>query len=254
MTDQTLAPTGDEALEGRMEALLKQAALFRLLALCFTYPQEERQAQMRQQLDELRDLSPVEVAEAFETLRERWSGVDLEALQALHCRLFQGRNVISLHETSYGDAQRIGGQVVELSDINGFYRAFGMQVSDANPEMPDHLCTELEFYSLLLVKQAYALDNEWAEEEAVTADASRKFLEHHLGRWLAPMLDKVREHGEDSIYLSCATLLERVIAAECQRQEVVPQPFAGAFPMDEMKADVFTCPMAAKPEGEAPPV
>ncbi|MEO5333140.1 MAG: molecular chaperone TorD family protein [Magnetococcus sp. YQC-5] len=245
MTDQTHDAQAEQILLERMQDLLQRGALFRFLAQGFSYPHPGHPEAVRQTMEAMQSVSLVQ-PDTWSMFREQWDLMDLSALQAEHCRLFQGRNVVSLHETSYGDARRIGGQVVELSDINGFYRAFGMQVSAENPDMPDHLCTELEFYSLLLVKQSFALDNDWQEEEAVTADASRKFMEYHLGRWIAPMLFGLREHGLQSVYVTLGELLEQVITTECRLQEITPQPFSGPVPTDEITADIFTCPMSNK--------
>ncbi|MBF0613841.1 MAG: hypothetical protein G8237_06815 [Magnetococcales bacterium] len=239
----------DQTLEARLEDLLKRAAMMRLLAQGFSYPDAVLMQAVRDQLSQMQAVM-FGVEERFAVWRRTWEQADPEAMEADHCRLFQGRNVVSLHETSYGDARRIGGQVVELSDLNGFYRAFGMQVSELNPEMPDHLCTELEFYSYLLIKQAYALDNGWSEEEAITADAGRQFLEMHLGRWIQPMLTGLNEHGDATVYAALGALLDGVVAEECRRLKVVPQPFSGPVLLDDMHADQFTCPMAAKPETE----
>ncbi|MBF0181428.1 MAG: molecular chaperone TorD family protein [Magnetococcales bacterium] len=253
MTDPTQETMADDDLTERMEELLRTAAMFQLLAMGFAYPAEGHHATVLERMRALPSRFAEEVLMAFHALRGQWEA-GTEHLEEEHCRLFQGRKLVSLHETSFGDARRIGGQPVELSDISGFYRAFGMQLTESNPDMPDHLCTELEFYSLLMVKQAYAMDQEWAEEEAITADASGKFLELHLGRWLTPMLALLREHGGESVYVAWGDLLERVVNEECRRRAITPQPFSGPVPLDDMQEDQFTCPMATTPpEAPEPP-
>ncbi|MBF0296588.1 MAG: molecular chaperone TorD family protein [Magnetococcales bacterium] len=253
MIEPTQETTTEDGLTERLEELLRTAAMFRLLAMGFAYPADGQHAAVLERMGELQLHFPHEVLEAFHALRGQWEAASPEHLEEEHCRLFQGRKLVSLHETSYGDARRIGGQPVELSDISGFYRAFGMQLAASNPDMPDHLCTELEFYSLLMVKQAYAADQEWAEEEAITADASGKFLELHMGRWLTPMLTGLREHGAGSVYAAWGDLLERVVNEECRRRAITPQPFSGPVPHDDLQADQFTCPMAAPPPAEPEP-
>ncbi|MBF0340799.1 MAG: molecular chaperone TorD family protein, partial [Magnetococcales bacterium] len=235
MADEVLEAeeTEDPELMARMEDLLRRAAMMRLLAQGFFYPEPGHREGLAQLMASMQPVMPG-VEEPFALFKERWESADVESLESDHIRLFQAKNVVSLHETSYGDARRIGGQVVELSDLNGFYRAFNMQVSELNPEMPDHLCTELEFYSWLLLKQAYALDNGWTEEASITGDAAGKFLEIHLGRWLAPMLTGLREQGAETVYVLLGELLERVVGEECRRLEVVPQPFSGPVLLDDM--------------------
>lgn len=71
----------------------------------------------------------------------------------------------------------------ELADIAGFYRAFGLEAA-AGDRRPDHLPVELEFVSLLLLKEALALRRGEREKAAISRSARGKFLGDHLGRWL----------------------------------------------------------------------
>ncbi len=65
-----------------------------------------------------------------------------------------------------------------LTDIMGFYRAFGVQ---PDRERADALAAELEFMHLLIAKRLHARglpDGE--EKEAVCLDAEKKFFTEHL--------------------------------------------------------------------------
>lgn len=87
---------------------------------------------------------------------------------------------------------------VVLSDIAGFYKAFGLSPSE---ELPiDHLSVESEFMAQLLLREAYALTNDNEEMREIVVDAERKFLRDHLGRTVyyikafrdaAPMFDEL---------------------------------------------------------------
>jgi nitrate reductase assembly molybdenum cofactor insertion protein NarJ len=47
-------------------------------------------------------------------------------------------------------------KATELSDIAGFYRAFGFEMNqEGDRDMVDHISVELEFYSLLMMKYLY---------------------------------------------------------------------------------------------------
>ncbi|MBF0134793.1 MAG: molecular chaperone TorD family protein [Magnetococcus sp. DMHC-1] len=232
-------------LEGRLQVLLTAAAFFRFLARGFAYPHPGHLAQILTDIQSI----PREPTPALTALQVVWSQVAEPALQEEHVRLFLGKGLCSLHETSYGDARRIGGQPVELADIGGFYRAFGVEPSPTQPDLPDHLCTELEFYSLLLMKEGYALNEGWSEQAQIAADAGFKFLEHHLGRWIEPMVQNIRDNvGPVTPYGTLAELLLESIQMECARRQVTPQPFSGRIPVDEsILGDAFICPREGTP-------
>ncbi|MBF0425959.1 MAG: molecular chaperone TorD family protein, partial [Magnetococcales bacterium] len=187
---------------------LAVAAAFRFLARAFSYPHPGQTAQLMVESAAI----PWPAAAPHGAFRSAWEQAGEESLREEYMRLFLGGGVCSLHETSYGDARRVGGQPVELADIGGFYKAFGVEPSPAQPDLPDHLCTELEFYSLLLVKEAYARNEAWTEQAQIAADASAKFLEYHLGRWIVPLVEGIREHGgPGASYAVLATTKQNII-------------------------------------------
>ena len=61
-----------------------------------------------------------------------------------------------------------------LSDIAGFYKAFGLQT---DKDRPDFLVSELEFMYYLIHKEVKAPDEEKA---SICRDAARKFFNEHL--------------------------------------------------------------------------
>src|SRR5690606_17946011 len=72
----------------------------------------------------------------------------------------------------------------QLADIQGFYKAFGFELGQGeNIEMADHLAVELEFYSLLLLKELTLKELNDAKGEQIVADAQGKFLKEHLGTY-----------------------------------------------------------------------
>ncbi|MBF0152348.1 MAG: molecular chaperone TorD family protein [Magnetococcales bacterium] len=245
MNGQGNACSSPDDLEGRLQEVLTAAAFFRFLARGFSYPHPGHLAQLLVDGAAI----PRETTPALTNFRSSWGMVEEAALQEEHVRLFLGKGLCSLHETSYGDARRIGGQSVELADISGFYRAFSVEPSPTQPDLPDHLCTELEFYSLLLIKEGYALDEGWTEQMQVAATAGIKFLEHHLGRWIEPMVQTIRENAAPTTpYATLAELLLESIEKECLRRQVTPQPFSGRVPLDEsILGDAFICPREGQP-------
>ena len=159
------------------ERLLAHAATFRVVALAFAVPRPGLAAEMRASLFRLAvgRLDPT-VQRAVTVARRAWLGASPSGLADAYLRLFMGRANVSLHETAYGDGRRVNGRPVELADIGGYYRAFGVQPRDSSPDLPDHVSAECEFLSILLLKEAFALDNGWPTEWRTTRQAAASFL------------------------------------------------------------------------------
>lgn len=239
-------------------AVLAGAALLGLIARGFGYPAPGNGSTMRDGfagLDGARARGAFEASldAAIERAKRAWHDVEDEAEGAEYIRLFHGAAQVSLRETAYGDGRRPAGRPVELADINGFYLAFGVEPAEANPDMPDHISVELEFLSLMLVKEAYALICGRQAEYRLTRKAARAFVEDHLGRWLPSLCRRLEEEAAAPCYRELGALLAAVLAAECRRLGAKPMPTQGPAAIDEMQAETFTCPLAAPTAGSSPP-
>lgn len=224
------------------DTLLHRAEMFRVLALALAYPQAGHREALLRAMRAAR-AGHREARRVFrDALLLAWREPTQEELAAEYARLFLGQGPCSLHETAYGDGRRINGRPVELADIAGFYRAFGLQPAEDNPDLPDLLPTELEFYSLLCVKQVYAAQRRWQGRRRLSEEAARLFLEHHLGRWVGAFADGVQKHTALPAYRELARCLREAVAAECRRLRVWPRLAPGRLPYDEMQADEFLCP------------
>jgi TorA maturation chaperone TorD len=69
----------------------------------------------------------------------------------------------------------------KLADLNGFYKAFGMEVESI--ERADHISTQTEFLSFLLLKELLALTNELDEEKEICETAFIDFNQNHFSDW-----------------------------------------------------------------------
>lgn len=104
----------------------------------------------------------------------------------------------------------------EMADVAGFYRAFGL---DFEGDRPDHICMELEFMRLLVMKEAKALMDGNTENAEICISAQKSFLHSHLGRWagaLSRMADGIIVYGEFGKFLS------GWIDMECKYLSVMP--------------------------------
>ena len=66
----------------------------------------------------------------------------------------------------------------KLADLNGFYKAFGMEVESI--ERADHISTQTEFLSFLLLKELLALTNALDEEKEICETAFIDFNQNHF--------------------------------------------------------------------------
>lgn len=117
---------------------------------------------------------------------------DINILRSEYIDTFdRGQSANPLYETEYGRARAmVKGN--ELSDIAGFYKAFGLELSEdlEYKEMLDHVAIELEFYALLLMKQIYLDNQKNIEGSEIVFDARKKFLSEHLGRFVTAITNR----------------------------------------------------------------
>ena len=244
LSGRTAPPELGKAAE--VESLLALSAAFRVLAQGFAYPVAGHRADVLAGLEAAaRSAARMgwhTLARALRRSAGSWQERTDEMLAAEYLRLFRAGGPVSLHETAYGDARRIAGRAAELADIAGFYAAFGFRLTESEPDLPDHLCTELEFYSLLLLKLAYASRCGWSPRRQVVRTAARLFLQHHLGRWISALVPELIAHDADATYREFARLLDTLVRLEIKRTKVVPLPATGRLLHDPMQEDDFACP------------
>ncbi len=160
------------------------------------------------------------------------------------------------HETAY-TAHNIFQETQTLSDLAGFFRAFGLEL--AQRERPDHIGVELEFMYVLTYKEGYALLHHGAEQARLCRIVQRKFMEHHLGRW-APRFAVLLARGGASDHLGAAAALAQAFLDRELTQLRVKADVVSAIPVIEAPAaDDFVCPLAqdfagpAQGDDDAPP-
>ncbi len=113
---------------------------------------------------------------------------------------------------------------VEIADIAGFYRAFGVEVGDRS-ERPDHLAAELEFLQLLAVKEAIArgdVEGDGSHENVdVCLNATRAFLVDHVAQWVPRLSKTLAGLGIGPLYPAAGAFLCEFIAWDTDNHQVV---------------------------------
>ncbi|MFM9845870.1 MAG: molecular chaperone [Hyphomicrobiaceae bacterium] len=238
------------------ERLLAVAALYRLIARGFSYPEPELVCSVRRNaLDLAAAATSGELvsapAPALRALGRAWRTASAQGLTTEYSRLFLGAGLVPLREGSYGNGLRFAGQPIDIADLNGFYLAFGFSPSETAPNPPDHLGTEIEFVSLLHLKKAHALERGKVREARIVDHALGRFLEDHLGRWIPSLDTALRESEATSPYALLAEVMKRAVAAECTRLGAKPLLARPGTANDTVAGDALVCPLAtAEPVSE----
>ena len=217
------------------------------LALEFAYPTNTVLDHLKARWSELLATSlpwPEGVRQPFERATHLLHTTDGEVLEGDQIRLFGPAGRCSLHETAYGDAGRLLGKAAYLADISGFYLAFGLQPAPTDTHPEDHLTLELEFMSILALKEAYALAEGWVEHLEVTREAQRKFLQDHFGTWIDALVEHLDTCDPHPFYAALGEALRHLAHAEVVRLKVSPLPICGRLPDPEMGGDTLVCPRA----------
>ena len=199
------------------DSLVQRAAWFKTFSLLFRYPDEEIIGLVKTGVAEL----PVEVLDA--DLRSN-VGVFKRVVAAAastdfvreYSGLFTGAGLCRANENDY---EKLSFSMTEkLSDVAGFYTAFGFEIRDDVGERPDFVGTELDFINLLLLKQAYALENGWNEQVRVSEEALGSFLTSHFVKWVPQLCYALGELAVvDGIYATAAGVLVAVVDSENAR-------------------------------------
>jgi nitrate reductase assembly molybdenum cofactor insertion protein NarJ len=193
-------------------------APFVLASVLASYPWESASGGISALLED----DAVELPDGLrEMIRERIAHANIPDLQSEYISIFDsGRDANPIYETGY-DRRRAMAKGNELSDIAGFYKAFGFELDSSleGMDMPDHAGIELEFYALMLMKEIHLSETGDAAGAGIVSDAAAKFLKAHLGRFIGSI---ARRPGVDGsgfygpVFRWCAQL----VAEECKRREI----------------------------------
>lgn len=149
----------------------------------------------------------------IEQLKKALDSIEYEGLVAEHSRLFEPRNKLQVppYETEYTLAkspQHALSQPAHLSDIAGFYKAFGLAISEERPDRVDHIATELEFMHVMAYKESVAIENGEAEHIEIVRDAERKFVDDHLNRWTGKFKNRLIQADKGRFYSTLGEVLD----------------------------------------------
>ena len=176
---------------------------------------------------------------------EKTSKENILDLQSEYISIFDnGRDANPIYETEY-DRRRAMAKGTELSDIAGFYKAFGFELDGSldGMEMLDHVAIELEFYSLMLMKEMHLTNANDAQGVEIVGDATRKFLKSHLGRFVSAIARRPGVEASE-FYGKTFNWVAELVNQECQRLnlEVVAADWVDA---ETLKEEAMECALGA---------
>lgn len=233
-----------------------RGAIYRLLSQALVYPTIEAVRALRK-TDLPGALAPVlddELPALVEQLAQRFEGKSIPTLQEEHRRVFPHveSGDCPSHETAY-TVRNIFQETEELSDLSGFFRAFGLELAER--ERSDHISVELEFMYVLTYKEAFALLHHSPEKARLCRIVQRKFMEDHLGRWALHFAELLGCTAGGGYLLSVAGLTKAFLAQELALLRARPDAVTGRRLPEAPDPDAFTCPLAqdcpvAEPGGQ----
>lgn len=229
----------------KVSAILFRGAALQALASGFAYPSTDVVIQLKTRWSALLNSPhswPTGLRQAFQQINRLLTHVDREALESEHIRLFGPAARCPLYETAYGNAGRLLGRSAGLADIAGFYLAFELHPASSDPHREDHIGLELEFMSLLALKEAYALMEGWQEALEVTRIAQQRFIEDHLGTWIDAFVEQLHQCEAHPFYAALGELLCTLVRAEAIRLQVSPTPVGSPVTDTAVEEDSLQCP------------
>lgn len=216
--------------------VLARSAMYQILSGCFLCPEEKNLSVLKSPdfQDFANDLvhcyegidGGSELKRCFAEVQEIFRDADIESLRSIYMRIV-GHTVSKecpLYETMYG-AAHVYQQVHELGDIQGFYKAFGVDTSDVERERSDHISVEMEFMHFLLYKQAYAIEHHGEEKAQICVDAQKKFLKEHIGKWVPLFAVLFSRKAVDGFYCAVSALTKEFLRLEMELMNVKTETY-----------------------------
>ncbi len=194
-----------------------RSAAYRLLSQATVYPTDEVIAELKDedvpQAREVAEILGTAFSKRLSAFQRQLKKTSTNELQDQHRRSFS--HILSLDcppcETVY-TAGEIFQETEQLSDIAGFFRAFGMDI--AAKERPDHISIELEFMHLVTCKEAIAQLHHGPEKARLCRVVQRKFMEDHLGAWGPQFARQLERQAPAGYFRALARLIDTFLSAE----------------------------------------
>ena len=188
--------------------------IYGVLAACFQYP-DEILTESISTGTLLKGLQGIfNLALAADDINGLAAEVSLEELESEYTQLFevtspQGAVCHLYAGLHYGDRMQV------MEEHVRFYNFFELHMPDTIEELPDHLCTELEFLQFLCAQEAYAVDKD--QEAQSFQNAQQDFISRHMLRWIGSLEQSVEKHATGPFYTSLVRVTGAFLKSEFKR-------------------------------------
>jgi TorA maturation chaperone TorD len=230
-------------MSGSVSRVLRRAAIYRVCSAALGDPVGGRLRTVADLADATVRSADPRVRPHLEALAAAARATDEATAAAEYASLFHGTARCATCEGAYGPPN-MAGKTALLADISGFYAAFGLEPAPGHRECEDHVTTELEFMSVLAVKEGWAIAEAHGERAEIAHDAAVTFLTDHLGRWAAAFTAALEAASALPYYQALAALLAAWIAMDASGLGVTLSPTTAPAATDPPDAEPFSCPMA----------
>jgi len=196
-----------------------RADLCRFLAACYYQPGPEfaEERVFNSIFDAATRIQP-DLAARAQRLGAAFSAEGPESLLVDYTRLFLGPS--KAIASPYGSVWMSGENALMQDStmaVLALYHEGGFEVDDDFRELPDHIAAELEFLYLLIYRENQAHRASEPESPASVAGLRKRFLNEHLGSWIAPFTAAVKAGARSDFYRELAELTDRFVKMEMGR-------------------------------------
>jgi len=149
------------------------------------------------------------------------------------------------YETEYVDGKFTFQRSQQLAEIAGFYRAFGLEVSDESPDRQDHVALELEFMAVLIGLESRAARHGGTDcaRANICRDGQQRFLENHLIWWVPAFARLLERELPNGFYTAAGDFLTAFLPAERVLVDVTIPNVASGPSLLERPEECEGCPM-----------
>ncbi|MES9821729.1 MAG: molecular chaperone TorD family protein [Candidatus Thiodiazotropha sp.] len=196
----------------------------RMLSACYYEPEEAfLEEDIFGQLEQALSTLDSECAAEAQAMNVCFREIGYEDLRIDYTRLFLGP--FNIRSKPYGSVYLDRGNVV-MGDttvaVMALYREGGFHVAEAFTEMPDHVAVELEF--LYLLNARLGDGHTESNERNRLAELERNLLDDHLGQWIIPFTEAMKEGSCTEFYGKLADLTRRFVLDALRQPGMVLLP------------------------------